>query len=60
MITETKETRLHIRISESEMESIRRAADLMKLTTSAYVRMILVADAEKRCHLADLRKKRMP
>lgn len=55
-----KESKLIVRIDETEMESIRKASERMKLTVSAYVRMIMVSDAEKRNHVADLREKRMP
>ena len=57
---ECKEHRIQIRISESEYSQIRKASERMKLTVSAYMRMLSVSDAEKRNHIADLREKRMP
>lgn len=60
MSKECKEHRIQIRISESEYAQIRKASERMKLTVSAYMRMLSVSDAEKRNHIADLREKRIP
>ena len=52
---ESKERNINIRISESELNSIRKASELLNLSVSAYIRMLVVADAEKRNHIAELR-----
>ena len=52
---ESKERNINIRISESELKSIRKASELLNLSVSAYIRMLVVADAEKRNHIAELR-----
>lgn len=52
---ESKEKNINIRISESELNSIRKASELLNLSVSAYIRMLVVADAEKRNHIAELR-----
>lgn len=52
---ESKEKNINIRISESELNSIRKASKLLNLSVSAYIRMLVVADAEKRNHIAELR-----
>jgi len=52
---ESKEKNINIRIGESELNSIRKASELLNLSVSAYIRMIVVADAEKRNHIAELR-----
>lgn len=48
-----KEYDLHIRLSETEMAQVIKASERMKLSKSAYARMIIVSDAEKRNMLAD-------
>lgn len=52
---ESKEKNINIRIGESELNSIRKASKLLNLSVSAYIRMLVVADAEKRNHIAELR-----
>lgn len=52
---EGKEKNINLRISESELNSIRKASALLNLSVSAYIRMLVVADAEKRNHIAELR-----
>lgn len=52
---ESKEKNINIRISESELNSIRKASELLNLSVSTYIRMLVVADAEKRNHIAELR-----
>lgn len=52
---ESKERNINIRISESELNSIKKASALLNLPVSAYIRMLVVADAEKRNHIAELR-----
>ncbi len=52
---ESKEKNINIRIGESELNSIRKASELLNLSVSAYIRMLVVADAEKRNHIAELR-----
>lgn len=52
---EGKEKNINLRISESELNSIRKASELLNLSVSAYIRMLVVADAEKRNHIAELR-----
>lgn len=54
-MTESKEKNINIRIGESELNSIRKASELLNLSVSAYIRMLVVADAEKRNHIAELR-----
>lgn len=48
-----KEYDLHIRLSESEMKEIIKASERIKLSKSAYARMVIVSDAEKRNMLAN-------
>ena len=48
----TKESVLHIRLTETEMKEIEKASARIKLSKSAYARMIIVSDAEKRNVLA--------
>ena len=50
---ESKETQIHFRLSESEMQQIEEASKRIKLTKSAYARMVVVTDAEKRNRLAE-------
>ena len=52
---ESKEKNINIRIGENELNSIRKASELLNLSVSAYIRMLVVADAEKRNHIAELR-----
>lgn len=52
---ESKEKNINIRIGESELNSIKKASELLNLSVSAYIRMLVVADAEKRNHIAELR-----
>lgn len=52
---EGKEKNINLRISESELNSIRKASELLNLSVSAYIRMLVVTDAEKRNHIAELR-----
>lgn len=52
---ESKEKNINIRIGESELNSIRKASELLNLSVSAYIRMLVVADAEKKNHIAELR-----
>lgn len=52
-----KEKILNIRISESELETIENASRIRKLSKSAYVRMVLVNDAERIVELASRMKK---
>lgn len=52
---ESKEKNINIRIGESELKSIKKASELLNLSVSAYIRMLVVADAEKRNHIAELR-----
>lgn len=54
-MTESKEKNINIRIGESELNSIRKASELLNMSVSAYIRMLVVADAEKRNHIAELR-----
>ena len=54
-MSEGKEKNINLRISESELNSIRKASELLNLSVSAYIRMLVVADAEKRNHIAELR-----
>ena len=54
-MSESKEKNINIRIGESELNSIRKASELLNLSVSAYIRMLVVADAEKRNHIAELR-----
>lgn len=55
MITKqpSKEYDLHIRLSEAEMKEIMKASERIKLSKSAYARMVIVSDAEKRNMLAN-------
>ena len=52
---ESKEKNINIRIGESELNSIKKASKLLNLSVSAYIRMLVVADSEKRNHIAELR-----
>ena len=55
MMPEGKEKNINLRISESELNSIKKASALLNLSVSAYIRMLVVADAEKKNHIAELR-----
>lgn len=54
-----KEKVLNIRISEAEMNSIDKAAQIRKLSKSAYARMVLVTDAERTVEIASRMKKQI-
>lgn len=54
---QSKEKILNIRISESELATIENASRIRKLSKSAYVRMVLVNDAERIVELASRMKK---
>lgn len=53
MDREQKTVNIHFRVSESELKQIDEASERVKLTRSAYSRMIVVSDAEKRNRIAE-------
>ena len=53
MNKEQKTVNIHFRVSESECKQIDEASERVKLTRSAYARMIVVSDAEKRNRIAE-------